>query len=129
MGTNFWYRFAECGHCDRYTEIHVCKSRHTWRAYPHRLMNPARPDWGYDRESPTGMPIITLAGWRNMFTERPGRLFDEYGKQVDDPLAWLDEAVPWRPTPEGIEQLREDQRAGLGWVDANGFRFYAEEFS
>jgi hypothetical protein len=92
-------------------------------------MDPVRPDWGHERESPTGQPIASLTDWRNMFTERPGRLFDEYGKQVDDPIAWLDEAVPWRPTPEGVEQLREDQRAGLGWVDAQGFRFYADEFS
>lgn len=120
MGTNFFFRFDECDTCTRYTEIHVCKSRYTWRAYRH--------DRG-DRLSPLGFPVESLADWRTVFTTVPGKLFDEYGRYVDDPLAWLDEASPWRPTPDGAEDLARDLRDGSGWLDAKGFRFYAEEFS
>nr|WP_221374529.1 hypothetical protein [Actinoplanes polyasparticus] len=129
MGTNWFYRFDECGHCDRYTEVHVCKSKRTWRAYRNVFLDDEHPEWGRTQESPFGFSVRSLADWRTVFTARPGRLFDEYGKQIDDPLGWLGEAVPWRPTPEGLADLCADEAAGMGWLDEAGHRFYAGEFS
>lgn len=123
MGTNYFWRDKPCGSCGRYDEYHVCKSRVTWRAYPHQLFNSAHPEWGFDPDSFTGYPILSLADWRRVFTERPGELRDEYGKTVTDPLAWLAEATP------RTGALDEDMRDGSGWHDDQGFLFYCREFS
>jgi len=127
MGTNYYWRDRPCGSCGRYTEIHVCKSMRTWRAYNHVLISEDHPDWGYHPESPVGFPVLSLADWRRVF-ERPGELWNEYGERIADPLAWLAEAPPWQPGPEGRRYLTEDERRGVGWLDAEGFRFYAGEF-
>lgn len=129
MGTNYFWHDRPCGSCGRFTEVHVCLSRHTWRAYPNTFLNAAHPDWGLSVESPFGTPVMSLADWRHVFTTRPGALFDEYGSQVADPVAWLDEAKPWQPNPDGDHYLAHDIRDGRGWLDVDGFRFYNGEFS
>ncbi len=129
MGTNFYWRDRPCGECGRYTEVHVCKSRSTWRAHFHTLLDELHPDWGYLHESPFGFPVLSLADWRQVFTERPGELWNEYGEQIPDPLAWLAGAQPWQPGPDGWRFLDADIKSGMGWRDAEGFRFYAGEFS
>lgn len=128
MGTNYYWRDRPCGECGRFAELHVCKSKRTWRAYRHALVDDARPDWGYQYESPVGFAILSLADWRKVF-ERPGELRDEYGDVIPDPLAWLAEAKPWTPGAEGWRYLDEDIRRGVGWLDAEKFRFYDGEFS
>lgn len=128
MGTNFYWHDVPCDHCKRHTELHVCKSQRMWRAYPHKLDNDKHPEWGYNPESPVGFPILSLADWRTVFIERPGNLYDEYGEQVADPIAWLDSAQPWKPGP-GQHYLEEDVHRGVGWLDAQGHRFYAGDFS
>lgn len=129
MGTNYYWRDQPCGSCGRYTEVHVCKSMSTWRAYRHALLDEKHPDWGYRDESPVGFAVVSLADWRRVFTERPGELWNEYGEQIPNPLAWLAEARPWQPGPDGHRYLHDDARRGVGWLDDGGFRFYAEEFS
>lgn len=129
MGTNYYWRYDSCGSCERYNEIHVGKSSGTWRAYPHKLMNEENPEWGYQPESPVGFPILSLSDWRRVFTEIPGKLVDEYGKQILDPLAWLAEMRPWKPGPGGRRWLEEDIQQGVGWLDDEGFKFSSSEFS
>ena len=128
MGTNYYWRDRPCGSCGRYTEVHICKSMHTWRAYRHAFMSEQHPEWGYHPESPVGFAVVSLSDWRRVFTERPGELWNEYGERIPDPLAWLTEARPWQPGPEGRRWLDEDVQRGVGWLDDAGFRFYAGEF-
>lgn len=129
MGTNYYWHDKPCEHCGRYEDIHVGKSMMTWRAYFHSLLDDEHPDWGYQYESPVGFPILSLADWRLVFTQRCGELWDEYGRKIDDPVAWLDEATAWKPGPDGWKYLDEDMSRGVGWLDPDGFRFYAGEFS
>lgn len=131
MGTNFYWRETPCGSCGRADELHVGKSSGGWsfgfQAYRHD------PDDG--AISPVGFPVVSRADWRRVFTEKPGRLVDEYGRGVPDPLGWLDELRP--PTPE--EQRSEWSRERMGsfwypndkdvWRDPEGFRFSAYDFS
>lgn len=137
MSTNFYWRDKPCGHCGRYEEIHVGKSSGGWsfgfRAWPHRLMNEEYPDWGHDPWSPFGFPVVSRADWAKVFAERPGELWDEYGRQVEDPLAWLDELTP----PDATKRRWENGHMGphwhrdpdQEWRDPEGFRFSAREFS
>jgi hypothetical protein len=129
MGTNYYWHDRPCEHCGRYEDIHVGKSQHTWRAYFHALLDDEHPDWGYQDESPFGFPVLSLADWRRVFNERPGELWDEYGRRINDPLAWLAEAKPWQPGPDGWKYLDEDIRSGRGWLDGEKYRFHAGEFS
>jgi hypothetical protein len=125
MGTNYYWRFGACEHCGRFNEVHVCKSSHTWRAYPHRLLNPEHPDWGYSVESPVGWPVLSLKDWARVFAEHPGTLWDEYGTEVDDPETFLAEATP--PGPERRAELAEYWRDNT-FYDPEGFYFIAGEF-
>lgn len=139
MGTNFYWRDRPCGSCGRFDDIHVGKRSAGWsfgfRAYRHELLNPNHPAWGHSHVSPFGVPIRSRADWRTVFTTRTGALFDEYGKQISDPVMWLDGLIP--PTP--VQQRSEDSWERRGtyamideqreWRDVEGFRFYAGEFS
>lgn len=139
MGTNFFWRFNACDHCERYNEAHVGKRSGGWsfgfRAWPHKLMDENYPDWGYDPESPFGFEVMSRADWREVFTVWLGRLFDEYGREEPDPLAWLDGLA----VPDAEQIGKEDSPEWLGPYadtvrdrqhrDAEGFRFGAYEFS
>ena len=133
MGTNFYWRDNPCQHCERYEEIHVGKRSAGWsfgfRAWPHRPMSPAHPEWGFDPQSPFGFPVESRADWRQVFATRPGVLVDEYGRVEEDPVAWLDALE----APSLPKQSWEDHQAGRfvrdGYRDAEGFRFGAYEFS
>lgn len=141
MGTNFYYRINICEHCDRYEQVHVGKRSAGWsfgfRAWPHRLMNADYPEWGYDPASPFGFEVMSRADWRKAFTEHPGKLFDEYGREGFDPIGWLDALEP----PDDELLAREDSmRTGPHWLDMSwhkerewrdpeGFHFGAYEFS
>ncbi len=130
MGTNYVWRDRPCSTCDRYDEIHVCKSGHTWRAYPHRLFNEAHPDWGFDPASPFGFPVLSIVDWRTVFTTRPGTLWNEYGEQIPDPVAWLD-AI--RPLNDEVKErycgwYARDLADGIDWFDPAGYFFHTGEF-
>ena len=131
MGTNYYWRDQPCEHCGRWDEMHVCKSGSTWHGYRHELFNPQNPEWGYDPQSPLGFPIVSVADWRTVFTERPGELWDEYDRRIEDPLAWLADMRP----PEGearANKLRwhlDGFADGRDWWDPEGFHFYGGEFS
>lgn len=127
MGTNWYWRDRFCNHCGRFEDIHVCKSKTTWRAYRNTLESPTHPDWGYLEQSPFGFPVLCLADWREVF-QRPGELRNEYGDVVADPIEWLAQAKPWKPGPDGHRYLDDDISAGQGWLDPDGYRFYAEDF-
>lgn len=126
MGTNYYWHDQPCEHCGRYEDIHVGKSGFTWRGYQHRLFNEEHPDWGYDPQSPLGFPVLSVQDWRKVFTERPGQLFDEYGRQVDDPIKWLSEIKP--PDVKRRADIDRWER-GMGWYDEEGFYFIGQEFS
>ncbi|MEU7170355.1 hypothetical protein ABZ949_02540 [Micromonospora tulbaghiae] len=133
MGTNYYWRDQPCGSCGRGDFLHVGKHSGGWsfgfRGYRHD------PDDGL--YSPVGRSIVSRLDWRLLLADRPGRLVDEYGKQVDDPIAWLDAMVP----PSAEQQQKEDRPQLRGpyapprgtdpreWRDAEGFRFYDGDFS
>lgn len=118
--------------------MHVGKRSAGWsfgfRAWPHELWSEDRPEEGYDPASPVGFAVMSRADWRKVFTERRGRLVDEYNRQVDDPVAWLDALEP----PNLRQRMWENSPAARGPYrgrtdgehrDAEGFRFYAGDFS
>lgn len=78
---------------------------------------------------------MSRADWRKVFTERSGRLFDEYDREETDPVGWLDglqapdaEQIANEDNPEWsgpyAHTLRDRQHR-----DVEGFRFSAYEFS
>lgn len=131
MGTNFYWRETPCGSCGRYDKLHVGKNSGGWsfgfRGYPHN------PDDGII--SPVGYPVLSRADWRRVFTDKPGRLADEYGRDIPDPIDWLNTLTP--PTLE--QQRSEWSRERMGpfwdptdirdWRDPEDFRFASYEFS
>ncbi len=130
MSANYYWRDRPCETCDRYDEIHVCKSGHTWRAYPNTLLDEAHPEWGFERESPFGFPVLSVADWRTVLTTRPGALWNEYGDQIPDPVAWLD---AFEPLDEAAKNRYRSWHArdladGSDWFDAAGFFFHTGEF-
>lgn len=124
MGTNYYLRHGMCGCCGRYDETHICKSFHTWHA-------PAVWD---DEAGEYQIEIATFAAWRTRLRDEVaagGRIFDEYGKEV--PLAdFLERAKPDRQQydfcREGGYEVDRIER-GFTWLDADGYTFFAGEFS
>ena len=137
MGTNYFWRDRPCEHCGRFENIHMGKSGGIFRAWPHRLFNDAHPDWGYDPASPFGFPVLSLKDWERVFKERPGSLWDEYGREVTDPLMWLAGFEPWneerRAKQDGWDADFAARFMASGpaehWYDPDGFYFTAREFS
>lgn len=126
MGTNFFWRFNICRHCNRYAEAHVGKSGFTWRGHHHQLLDPEHPDWGYRYESPFGFEIASVADWRKVFAEVPGELWDEYGRRIDIPLDWLDSITP----PDDASRARKlEWWDDHNWWDPAGHHFLGCEFS
>jgi hypothetical protein len=140
MGTNYYWRDRICTPCGRYDEIHVGKGGALFRGYRHVLLNTEHPDWGYSEHSPFDEPVLSRSDWLRILAGRPGELYDEYGKRIPNPIGWLAALTP--PAPEQIRQQDADRaaeraasrwqfepEAGTEWRDAEGFRFYAREFS
>jgi hypothetical protein len=133
MGTNYYWHDDPCPTCNRRDVVHVGKKSAGWsflfRAWPH--VNPQYPEWDHLAESPFGRPVLSRDDWRWVFTYRPGRLFNEYGDEIDDPTGWLDS---WEP-PDGEQCDKETAWLAEGTYvrpvvrDSEGFRFYADEFS
>ena len=100
-----------------------------WSGYPHRLIDPEHPDWGNDPASPTGFPIMSLSDWRKLFTQQPGRLFNEYGDHIPDPVAWLGRGRN-RGRPARTGSTSSARTSGPETPpDPDGYRFYARDFS
>jgi hypothetical protein len=127
VGTNYYWRFKICTCCGRYNEAHVAKSGNTWQAYPQELLNADHSDWGFATESPLGFPVLSFADWRKVFIEVPGELWDEYGQQINDPVAWLDEWQP--PDVEARRRKLEYWHEGTNWWCPDGYHFVAQDFS
>ena len=141
MGTNYYWHDQPCGSCSRFEVIHVGKSSAGWsfgfRGYRHELTDPDHPDWGYDHESPFGVPVLSRADWCRVLAGRPGRMVNEYGDEVADPIVWMQGLV----APSAEQQRKEDSPEWQGpfgrplgsdpreWRDGEGFRFYDGEFS
>lgn len=67
MGTNYYYRYDICGHCQRYKERHIGKSSYGWKF----LFKAYVEHW--DR------PIIKSIDDLVIFIQKnPGKIFDEY---------------------------------------------------
>lgn len=136
MGTNYFLRYNACGHCERYEEAHIGKQSFGWsflfRAYEHRLMNEGHPDWGHDPRSPFGFEVRSRADWLRVLAEVPGSVVDEYGSEVEDPVAWLNDLEP----PSLVQRrFEDDPRHYPSYCertdrrDADGFRSESREFS
>lgn len=128
MGTNFYARQTPCPSCSRADEIHIGKRSGGWsfgfRGYRHT------PDDGLI--SPFGVPVLSRAEWLRALDGYDGRVFDEYGSEVADPLEWLKSLQPPDPRQRRWEDdhmgpyWRPDERT---WRDPEGFRFFDGEFS
>ncbi len=127
MGTNFYWRQPACAHCGRAdNDLHVGKQSGGWsflfRGYPH-----TPGDDGVT--SPVGFAVATRADWRRVFDTVPGRLVNEYGATIPDPLAWLAEREP--PSSEQV-RWEDDQYGRYGggdWRCPERFRFSPSESS
>ena len=139
MGTNFYWRFNLCDHCGRYNEAHVGKRSAGWsfgfQGYSHRLLDPAKPDWGYVEESPFGREVRSRAAWRGIFVDFPGELWNEYGEREHAPVTWLDSLEPPTPDKRRWEDKQSRYPSWMGevestsWRDEDGFRFDTRDFS
>lgn len=130
MGTNYYLRTAICKCCGRYDEQHICKSFHTFAAQYHEEDD---PPWE------TVVDVATWEAWKRRLRDEVaagGRIVDEYG--TDWPLhTFIEAAEKHGPDPDR-RQYRAIVAAGYKadliepgstWVDADGFTFYAGEFS
>jgi hypothetical protein len=73
--------------------------------------------------------VASRADWRKVFARR-GRLIDEYGQHVPNPIAWLDELEA--PSAEQIDKETlwlGGLRAVDRFRDPEGFRVNFHEFS
>jgi hypothetical protein len=126
MGTNYYLRQTACSGCGRYDEFHIGKSSAGW-SFSFRGYRP-----GDDSPGPLGTPVVSREDWVAVLESYPGRVVDEDGEQVADPVGWLRSL----PAPDVAQQRREDSRMGpfyrpdgRDWRDPEGFRFYDGEFS
>jgi hypothetical protein len=93
-------------------------------------MDDEHPEWGNIQTSPFAVDVVDVDGWRRVFAERPGELYDEYGHRIEDPLAWLAEVQPL----DDAARLRyrgwhaQDLSERRAWF-AGGFYFADYEFS
>lgn len=134
MGTNFYWHDNRCDHCGRFEAHHVGKSSMGWsfafRGYRH---DPG--DYEVGPISPFGFPVLSRADWASILVPERGRLVDEYGQQVEDPIAWLRGLQPpdaelrrWEDSPEARGRWYRE-RDPRRWRDREGFRFYDGDFS
>lgn len=123
MGTNYSWYDQPCDHCGRYEMVHVGKSSGGWSFLFAAYLRA-------DSRTPFDRAVMSRSDWREIFTSRSGRLLDEYGQQIADPVAWLDALVP----PDSAQIAKETTWMG-GWIaedvrrDAEGFRIETGEFS
>lgn len=125
MGTNFYLRQTACSGCGRFDEHHIGKRSAGWSFGFHGY----RPD--EDATHPLG-PVRSRADWVRAVGVFDGSVVDEYGRVVDDPVAWL----AGLEAPSLTQQRWEQDHMGpfyrpseRDWRDAEGFRFYDGEFS
>lgn len=128
VGTNYYLHQIPCPSCQRSDRIHIGKWSGGWsfgfRGYRHD------PDeWLL---SPFGRAVLSRADWVQAIDGYDGHVLDEYGRQVDDPIAWLTAFV----APDARQCRWEDSNMGpywrpdeREWRDAEGFRFYDGDFS
>lgn len=128
MGTNFYLRTNVCSHCDRYDEVHICKSMTSFDTV--RTFDADLTD---DR-----ITVGSWAEWKVLLLTGGGLIFDEYGR------FWLTadfiEAVEGTPAearrwqydwmikhrPGFVSDVPQIDRT---WLDADGFTFSGRGFS
>lgn len=127
MGTNYYVRYNRCGCCDRYDELHMCKSFHTYRA--HRANS-----WDHKDVSPVG-DIVTVADWLRLL-ELPGvEVWDEYDSphHVPTVVERIKESV--ESSTNGYHATVDSYRRYGGsfvaehWLDSDGYHMEPREFS
>lgn len=125
---NYYWYDGFCACCKRAEVYHVGKASAGWsflfRSYGTISREP----------SPFGFEVFSRDCWRLVFRTRPGKLFDESGTEITDPVAWVSgvrapgaEQQAWEreqylKLPELALHLDEI-------LDYEGFRFVAHEFS
>lgn len=123
MGTNYYLRHGICACCGRYDELHICKSFRTWHA---------PVEWP---DEPPYEPVVRIAtweGWKRRLRDEcasGGRIFDEYGRER--PLhEFIEHGDRSGADPEQRPGYRNAEIKPRGeWYDADGYWFYAGEFS
>jgi hypothetical protein len=126
MGTNYHLRYNDCDGCGRYDEAHIGKQSAGW-SFLFRAYGGPHAD-----ESPFGFDVRSRADWRRVLETVKGRVVDEYDREVDEPLVWLDGHRP----PDGAQRAFEETPGfypsyydRTEWRDTEGFRFEPREFS
>jgi hypothetical protein len=124
MGTNFYLRQPECSGCGRYDEYHIGKRSAGW-SFGFRGYRDVEDD------HPLGV-VTSRAQWVQAVGRLGWTVFDEYRRQVPDPVAFLcDLEAPsldqqqWERGHMGSYYWPTDR----DWRDPEGFRFYDGEFS
>lgn len=136
MGTNYFWRHNICTCCNRYDQMHICKSLVSFEGHF------SKPDWDVANSRPIpALPLVTSwAEWKGVI-RAGGEVWDEYGVRhdVEEFIARVeatDPAVRRRQYEWCVEHpdrvpVRDIDRVGERgeWLDADGFSFYGGEFS
>lgn len=82
MGTNYYARYKQCNHCDRYDEIHLGKSSGGWSFSFHGL----RPDkWDV---ADGAEEILSETAWKTWLWDNDHQIHNEYGDKLSDQEFW-----------------------------------------
>ena len=120
MGTNYYHRFGHCDCCGRYDERHIGKSMTMFRGYR------PDPDWPGDT-TPT---ITSWQEWKAAL-RADGQIVDEYGREhdVEEFITAVEATDPDRRRRQFDWVQQYGATRDNDWLDADGFSFYAGEFS
>lgn len=111
MSTDYYWRWAHCDCCKRYTSTHMFSSGLLFRAY-------IREDSPFP-----GGGVNSVEEWKDVTATVPGRLVDEYGKEHGIGQFWEDVYTP------SFERINWGEQAGMNaWQDNQGFWFTYHDF-
>lgn len=117
MGTNYYLRTGICKTCDRYDEMHICKSMTSFQAHPDKNIR-SWEDWK------VWLRLDGAEVWSEYQYQIPTEKFIADVERVD--RASRRRQYDW--VVEHLLVVGPDHRDRY-WLDANGFSFYDGEFS
>jgi hypothetical protein len=120
MGDNYYHRFGECQHCNRYDQRHIGKASYGWEF----------SFQGFEDDENRRF-LVSWAEWKTEL-QKGGRIFDEYDREIpfDDFVRMVEETkgkknhYDWCRAHQG--ELGVDLRTE--WKDAEGWSFTTARF-
>lgn len=113
MSTDYYWRWAHCDCCGRYTDTHMFGTGLLFRAYSREPGAPRKPFL---------FPIASVGAWRQVTGLHPGVLIDEYGNEHDITEFWADlkpGPTDWG-TQAGMNAFQDDEGFWLTYTDFGG---------